>query len=204
MDNIKDNGKNKDNKNKDSKNKDNKITKEKIKYNPNHQIVIRHFKTESNERIDYTHSYKEAEPYINFIKKYISKFGIKEIDIKTSPLERTLMTSLILYIKLSDIVGLTVHKPRIEKYLERDPSKNKLDQTFKKFKNDYKTDGKLVINITHSSVYSTVFLGLMSGMNNENTKLSDITNNKKIHHHSLSFLADIDSEVKYGFNILME
>lgn len=169
----------------------------------NHHIIIRHFKTHNN-KIDYTNSYKEALPYINFIKKYISKFGINEIEIRTSPLERTLITSLILYIKIKDIEGINIHKPRINKYLERDPSKERQDSILKHFKSNYKTENKLIINITHSSVYSRVFTSLMSGMSKETIHLKDITNEKKIHAHSLSFLTDINNEVKYGFNLLME
>lgn len=169
----------------------------------NHHIIIRHFKTHNN-RIDYTNSYKEANPYINFIKKYINKFGIKDIEIYTSSLERTLMTSLILYIKIKDIDGINIHKPRINKYLERDPSKQKQDLILKHFKSNYKTQNKLVINITHSSVYSRVFTSLMSGMNDENVNLKEITNDRTIYAHSLSFLTDIGSDIKYGFNLLME
>lgn len=169
----------------------------------NHHIIIRHFKTYNN-RIDYINSYKEAIPYINFIKKYINKFRIKDIEIYTSSLERTLITSLILYIKIKDIDGINIHKPRINKYLERDPSKQKQDLILKYFKSNYKTQNKLVINITHSSVYSKVFIALMSGMNDENVNLKEITNDRRIHAHSLSFLTDIGSDIKYGFNLLME
>jgi hypothetical protein len=169
----------------------------------NHHIIIRHFKTHNN-RIDYTNSYKEAIPYVNFIKKYVSKFGIKEIEIRTSPLERTLMTSLILYIKLKDTEGLNIHKPRINKYLERDPTKSKQEVLMKHFKSNYKTDNKLIISITHSSVYARIFLGLMSGMSKEIINMKDLTKEKKIHAHSLSFLTDINNEIKYGFNILMD
>lgn len=169
----------------------------------NHQLIIRHFKT-LNNKIDYTNSYKEAIPYINFIKKYINKFGIKEIEIRTSPLERTLITSLILYIKIKDIEGITVHKPRINKYLERDPSKKRQESINKYFKSNYKTENKLIINVTHSSVYAKVFTSLMSGMSTDEINLKDISNEKRIHAHSLSFLTDIGSDIKYGFNLLME
>jgi hypothetical protein len=169
----------------------------------NHHIIIRHFKTHNN-KIDYTNSYKESIPYINFIKKYISKFNINEIEIRTSPLERTLITSLILYIKIKDMEGINVHKPRINRYLERDPSKQRVESILKHFKSNYKTGNKLVINITHSSVYSRVFTSLMTGMSSENVNLKDISNEKKIHAHSLSFLTDTGSEIKYGFNLLME
>jgi len=169
----------------------------------NHHIIIRHFRTHNN-KIDYTNSYKEAIPYINFIKRYINKFGIKDIEIRTSPLERTLITSLILYVKFKDMEGINIHKPRINKYLERDPSKQKQDLILKHFKSNYKTQNKLVINVTHSSVYSRVFTSLMSGMNDENVNLKDITSNRKIHAHTLSFLTDIGSDIKYGFNLLME
>lgn len=177
--------------------------KSKSKSNMNHQMVIRHFKTHHN-RINYPQSYKEAIPYINFIKKYMEKFSLKEIVIKTSPIERTLMTSLILYIKLKELDIYDINKPIIDKNLERDPTKEKKDNIINHYKKNYDSGEKLVINVTHSSVYSNLFVGLMSGMNEADIKLKDISDEKRIHAHSLSFLTDYKDEVKYGFNILME
>ena len=44
----------------------------------------------------------------------------------------------------------------------------------------------------------------MSGMSTDEINLKDISNEKRIHSHSLSFLTDIGSDIKYGFNLLME
>jgi hypothetical protein len=172
----------------------------------NHQIIIRHFKTHHN-KINYSNSYKEAVPYINFINKYINKYNITDIEIITSPLERTLMTSLIIYIKLCDTNNIKIHKPKISKYLERDPSKERNNSIKKYFNKNYKSAGNLVLNITHSSIYSTVFTGIISGMNdniNDKINIDDIVKNKKISEHSLSFINDCNNKIKYGFNLKME
>jgi hypothetical protein len=165
----------------------------------NHQIIIRHFKTHNN-KINYKDSYDEATPYINFITKYIKKYGIKKIKIKTSPIERTLLTALVLYIKIKDIENISVSKPVIDENLVRDPLQKNKDSIIKYYKKNYKTKSRLVINITHSSTYPQVFTGLMQGMNIYN----NITNIAKIHTHSLSYITDYNNKKKYGYNYKME
>ena len=175
------------------------------KTNNNHHIIIRHFKTK-NDKLNYSKSYDEAVPYINFLKSYIEKYNINEVIIYTSSYERTLMTSLILYIELKEILNYKIHiqKPLLSKYLERQTNKFKQQSIVNHFKSDYNTKGKLIINITHSSIYLKVFHGLLQGMNSEDLDINKLVDNIHIHSHSLSFLTDISSEVKYGFNIKME
>ena len=47
----------------------------------NHHIIIRHFKTK-NDKINYSKCYDESKPYIKFIKSYIEKNNIKEIEFQ--------------------------------------------------------------------------------------------------------------------------
>ncbi len=171
----------------------------------NHHIIIRHFKTK-NDKIDYTKCYEEAIPYIKFIKSYIEKNNITEIEFNTSIYDRTLMTSLILFIELSESVGdkYYIKKPVVSKYLERQTNHIKQQNVINYFKSKYKTKGKLIISITHSSIYLKVFTGLIIGMNNDNVDIDTIVQEKHIHSHSLSYLTDKGDEVKYGFNIKME
>ena len=173
--------------------------------NHNHHIIIRHFKTK-NDKLNYSKSYNEAVPYINFLKSYIEKYNINEVIIYTSSYERTLMTSLIIYIELKEILNhkIYIQKPVLNKYLERQTNKTKHQSIVNHFKSAYNSKGVLVINITHSSIYLKVFHGLLQGMNNEDLDINKIVDDTHIHSHSLSFLTDISSEVKYGFNIKME
>ncbi len=171
----------------------------------NHHIIIRHFKTK-NDKIDYTKCYDEAIPYIKFIKAYIEKNNITEIEFNTSLYDRTLMTSLILFIELSDSVGnnYDITKPVASKYLERQTNHLKQQGVVNHFKSKYKTKGKLIISVTHSSIYLKVFTGLITGMNGDKVDIDSIAKEKHIHSHSLSYLTDKGDEVKYGFNIKME
>ncbi len=171
----------------------------------NHHIIIRHFKTK-NDKIDYTKCYDEAIPYIKFIKAYIEKNNITEIEFNTSLYDRTLMTSLILFIELSDSVGnnYDITKPVVSKYLERQTNHLKQQNVVNHFKSKYKTKGKLIISVTHSSIYLKVFTGLITGMNGDKVDIDSIAKEKHIHSHSLSYLTDKGDEVKYGFNIKME
>ena len=173
--------------------------------NENHHIIIRHFKTK-NDKIDYTKCYDEAIPYIKFIKAYIEKNNITEIEFNTSTYDRTLMTSLILFIELSDSLdhNYNITKPVSNKYLERQTNHMKQQSIVNHFKSKYKTKGKLIISVTHSSIYLKVFTGLIIGMNESDVDIDSIIEEKHIHSHSLSYLTDRGDEVKYGFNIKME
>jgi hypothetical protein len=173
--------------------------------NENHHIIIRHFKTK-NDKIDYTKCYEEAIPYIKFIKAYIEKNNITEIEFNTSTYDRTLMTSLILFIELSYSLGnnYNIAKPIVNKYLERQTNHMKQQVVVNHFKSKYKTKGKLIISVTHSSIYLKVFTGLIIGMNEGDVDIDSIAEEKHIHSHSLSYLTDGGDEVKYGFNIKME
>ncbi len=170
----------------------------------NHHIIIRHFKTK-NDKIDYNKCYDEAKPYVKFIKTYVEKYGIYEIELRTSSYERTLMTSLIIYITLKDYLPhLVIEKPKIYKYLERQTNKLKQKEVINHFKKHNLTNNKLVINITHSSIYLKVFTGLIMGLSEENIDIDKLIQERHIHSHSLSYLTDINDEVKYSFNIKME
>lgn len=169
----------------------------------NHQILIRHFKTK-DDKINYSKCYLESIPYIKFIKSYIDKYNIHEVEIHTSSYERTLITALILYIELSELFkNITVQKPVLNKFLDRQINSLKHPVILNNFKCNYKTKGKLFINITHSSIYIKVFSGLLLGMN-ENVDINKVINDTYIHTHSLSYLSDLDKEVKYGYNFKME
>lgn len=174
-------------------------------FNPNynHHIIIRHFKTK-DDKINYSKCYLEAIPYIKFIKSYINKYNIQEVEIYTSSYDRTLITSLILYIELNELFeNIIIQKPVLNKNLDREVNSLKHQLIINNFKSNYKTKGKLHINITHSSVYLKVFSGLLMGMN-DNVDINKVINDTYIHTHSLSYLSDLDKEVKYGFNIKME
>ena len=173
--------------------------------NENHHIIIRHFKTK-NDKIDYTKCYNEAIPFIKFIKAYIDKNNIKEIEFNTSIYDRTLMTALILFIELSDSLGHNyyIKKPVSSKYLERQTNQMKQQVIVNHFKSKYKTKGKLIISVTHSSIYLKVFTGLIIGMNEDDVDIDSIAQEKHIHSYSLSYLTDKGDEVKYGFNIKMD
>ena len=169
------------------------------------QIIIRHFKTQNN-KIDYKNSYEEAKPYILFIKKYVEQNNIKEIDIYTSPQERTLITSLVIHMYLRDLKNIVIHKPRINEHLNRDPLKRKIDSLLQYFSSHIKTnENKLTINVTHSSVYSTIFVGLLCGTNNEcSHKYDSMYVKKKIHEHSLSWIKSNTNKNDFDFNMRME
>lgn len=171
----------------------------------NHHIIIRHFKTK-NDKINYSRCYEEATLYINFLKLYIEKYDINEIEIETSSYERTLMTSLIIYIELQEQLNnkIHIHKPKLNKYLERQTDKTKQQSILNYFKSYSNTKGKLIIKITHSSIYLKIFHGLLQGINNKEINIKKITDNTHIHSHSLSFITDIGDEIKYAFNIKME
>ncbi len=176
--------------------------------NPCYQIVIRHFKTYRN-KINYKNNYDEARPYVSMIKKYIDMNGIKEIFIYTSPQERTIITSLVLHMYLRDFQNVTVHKPKINDNLDRDPNKKNISGIYNYFynysKNHSSQNKKLFIHVTHSSVYSAVFLGLLCGTNNEcPNSLEHLVNNKRIHSHSISWIKYFNGKMDFDFNIKME
>ena len=171
--------------------------------------VIRHFKTlKGTEQINYTDSYSEAEPYIKKLKELINDNKIELVKIKSSPQDRAILTSLILYIKLKDILtqnSIKIVKPEVEKYLDRDPSKKnteKIKQFFIKYcSKKSKSEKVIVINITHSSVYHTVYKAMFDGMTGKNNKEPKKTH---IHGNSISYIEYInDKTVNWEFNIPM-
>ena len=170
--------------------------------------IIRHFKTlKGTEKINYASSYSEAEPFIKKLKKLIINNNIELIKIKTSPQDRAVLTALILFIKLKDILSTDstkIIKPEIDKYLDRDPSKNNTDKIIKYYikycSKKSKSDKVLVINITHSSVYQTIYKAMLDGMTNKNNELKK----EKIHANSLSFIEYISNDkLNWKFNIQM-
>lgn len=172
-----------------------------------HLLLIRHFRTDSDNKIDYVNSPKEAEPYIHFIIEYIKSNNIELVEIFSSPQDRTFLTSIILSNILKDSKDLNkiqINYPLINKMIDRDPSKERVEDTQKYFKkilknNNFYIKNKLVIYITHSSIYYNIFksiIDLLSGNNKLDIK-------QRIHRNSLSWIRFIDKKLKYNFNIQM-
>lgn len=174
-----------------------------------HHILIRHFKTK-NEQIDYNNSYDEAEPYVKFILNYVKKYHINEISILSSSAERTLLTGLVLFIKLEQdqhLKNIIIEKPKIDEKLFRDPTHSNVENTQDYYKNysDF-SNNKLIIHITHSSVYRVIFEGILSTFEDNQEVIKKITRERRIHSNSLSYINNIKkNNKKYNcyFNGLM-
>lgn len=215
-----------------------------IKY-PTHTFLIRHFKTK-NEQINYSGAYDEAQLYIDNIMKCVELNNIKHIDIFVSDTERTLLTSLVIYIKLNEAIknlqisnninklinlnlnnsklsdtssetnsdinpeiqecDIIINKPNIDHNLFRDPQKirqKEIKRYFKKCNKKYDKSNinnhKMIINITHSSVYKTIFEGFLNGLNADIDQINEIRKIKRIHANGMSYINNFD-KTNFYFN----
>jgi hypothetical protein len=163
-----------------------------------HIFIIRHFETDNNEKINYQNSIKEVVSFIKVINEYIKKFNINEIDIITSPQDRTLITGLILSNYLKDINNIKVNSPTIDNIIDRDPKKKRREEIkhhFKHTKSIYKNK-TIIIYVTHSSVYYTIFESIL-----KNIGVKTINESNKIHKYSLSYINKNNKNVEYLFNL---
>lgn len=167
-----------------------------------HNILIRHFKTK-DESIDYANSYNEASLYIKFITKYMKKYKLTKINMYTSSTERTLLTSLILYICLYEKSdnNFIINKPIIDVKLYRDPTRERREEISRYYKNFHSDNKTLNIHVTHSSTYKSIFIGLLENIISNQNEIKSITEESKIHSNTLSYVNDISNKHKYAFNI---
>ena len=170
-------------------------------------IIIRHFKT-SHNKINYENCYKEAGPYIEFINKYIKDHDINEIYIYTSAQDRTFITGLVICaeLQLHKSNNIFISNPIINKNIDRDPFKKHKKSIAKYFSTNVKkycnndNSNKLIIYVTHSSVYYTIFKSIVDTLKNKD---SINISSRRIHYNSLSYISKNDKKIKYEFNLEM-
>lgn len=173
-------------------------------------MLIRHFETyydkKNNEKIKFDESFKKADMFVKYIKKFIDKYpDIKKIKFYTSDQDRTIMTSLVLSSILkseiikNNIKNIKIYDPIIDNIIDRDPKKNKSDKICQEFQNMIKNEMKentLHIYITHSSIIYNLFKCILYYLFGE--KFND--SNKKIHNYSISYVAKNYDKIHYNFN----
>lgn len=175
-----------------------------------HIFLIRHFKTNCEERINYSNSYDEAKLYIDEIVKCIKKYHIKKINMYVSDVDRTLLTSLIIHIKLCDIINtngydVTINKPEVDDYLFRDPRRERCSYITDYFKNknkrckDKNAEHTMVINVTHSSCYRSIYKGYLQGIFKDSYLIEDIIKDARINSNGMSYITNF-SKNKYYYN----
>lgn len=166
-----------------------------------HIIIIRHFKTDKYNKINYNTANNDAELFIKTIMNYIINNNINEVRFITSPQERTILTSLIICNILKDnIKDINILNPIINNIIDRDPKHNNKHEIQKYFKSIVKnyTKNTLYIYITHSSVYHTIFQSIVNILNEKK-----YIKKEKIYHYSLSIISFNSKELYYKFNIDM-
>lgn len=132
-------------------------------------FVVRHLST-VDERINYDKSYKEIRSTVKSIRKVAKDYNVEDIKIYTSSEDRTLLTSLILYIKLKEkMPEVKIRKPELNSMIERDPKRSRSESIKKYFKEknkfkDSKKSPKIIIYVTHSSCYRNICRGLILGI----------------------------------------
>ena len=160
-------------------------------------MIIRHFKTEKDERINYNKSQEYIKYFIKIIKSYILDNKTKKIKIYTSDCDRTIITSLLIYIKLKDELNISILSPNTDIMLNRDPNKKKYPE-IKKYFNDYVfNENELIIFFTHSSIYTHL---LNSILENKIDNFKHICNKKRVHSFSISHIG-YKKNINYKFNI---
>lgn len=167
-------------------------------------IIIRHFKT-CNERINYEESLIISDNFIKKIIEHMEYNNINDIIIYTSDTDRTIVTALILVVKLKDY-NINVKFPQIENNLNRDPFHERIEITQNYFDNFKFDNNKLVIFITHSSVYEYLYKILLLKLSNKILKdnIFDLKkNNTRIFSYSMSYINLKNDKLKSKFNIDM-
>ena len=164
-------------------------------------LVVRHFKTDSRDRINYPKVNYEASRYVDHIIDYINKFGIEKIEFHSSPHDRTFLTSCVLSNILKDRIKITIENPICTNEINRDPLKKRKNEIYTYFKelirNGYFSEKKLVIYVTHSSVYKTIVNSIIQCVS-KTDKIDD--RDWYIHSYSMSHITYHDGKLKYSYN----
>ena len=164
-------------------------------------ILVRHFKTNSDEKINYDKISYEADNYIKDIVKYVKRHNIEAIEFHSSPQDRTFLTAFILCNILKDQLKISIKNPVVNYHINRDPNKKKIDETRNYFyrlnHNNYYDGKKLFIYVTHSSVYYNIFKSIVETApgNNKIDKNLDAY----IHSNSMSRITCEDT-LRYTFD----
>ncbi len=173
-----------------------------------HIYLARHFHTVS-ENIVYSNAYKEGEPYVKVMEDCVRKHNIKYIEIKVSDTPRTLMTAMILYSMLNEnLKDIKVGRPEIDDILMRDPKRencSKISEHFESINQINKNgkENKLVLYVTHSSCYKSIYKGMLKGISNNHNKIDEFVKGNRISSNAFSYITNYTKKnIYYNVNIV--